>query len=285
MMQSASERFKSARLAAEQQRTELMQARTKEVLLDAYWNSVPDAIKRPIHWTRAKWWKAIGNVRHFEYEHRRELMRRVFTALRFNAIDGAYAEFGCHGGMTFALAYRESRKIGYDCPMWAFDSFRGLPPKSLSQDEHPAWIEGALKTSLPRFHRMCRLAGMKHEEYRVVPGFYQDTLNVGNFHQDMPERISFAYVDCDLYTSAKSVMRFLASRIRHGTVVAFDDYFCFAENALAGERLACAEFLKENGTFIFSPYCQFGWHGMSFIAEDKIYWKRHDRSLLREVSF
>ena len=262
-----------------------MQAQAKEALLDAYWNLVPNTVKRPLNWMRRRWWKATDNVRYYEYEHRREFMRRAFTALRFNLIPGAYAEFGCHGGMTFTLAYRESRRIGYDCPMWAFDSFCGLPPQSLPQDQHPAWMQGALKTSLQRFQRICSFGGLKGEDYRVVPGFYHDTLNVGSFHKDMPETISFAYVDCDLYTSTKSVMAFLASRLRHGSIVAFDDYYCYAENALAGERLACAEFLKENGSFVFSPYCQFGWHGMSFIVEEKIHWKKVNPSLYPNVAF
>ena len=254
--------------------------KAKEVLVNVYWDCVPSTLKRPLHWTRRKWWQATRNVRHFEFEHRREFMRRAFTALRFNAIEGAYAEFGCHGGMTFGLAHRESRRIGYDCAMWAFDSFCGLPPQSLPEDEHPAWIQGALKTSLPRFHQICSVAGIKPEDYRLVPGYYHDTLNVGAFHEDRPEAISFAYIDCDLYTSTKTVMAFLASRLRHGSIVAFDDYFCYAHNALAGERLACAEFLKDNGSFIFSPYCQFGWHGMSFIAEEKIFWKKITPSLV-----
>ena len=262
-----------------------MQAGTKEVLRDAYWKFVPDGLKHPLHWARSCWWKATRNVRHFEFEHRREFMRRAFTALRFNLIPGAYAEFGCHGGMTFTLAYRESRRIGFDCPMWAFDSFCGLPPQSLPQDQHPAWTEGALSTSLGRFHCICDFAGMKAEDYRVVPGFYENTLSVGSFHKDMPETIAFAYIDCDLYSSTKNVMAFLSSRLRHGSIVAFDDYFCYAANALAGERLACAEFLKDNGSFIFSPYCQFGWHGMSFIAEEKIYWKKINPSLLPNLRF
>jgi hypothetical protein len=60
------------------------------------------------------------------------------------------------------------------------------------------------------------------------------------------------------------------------SIVAFDDYFCYAANALA-------DFLRENRSFIFSPYCQFGWHGMSFIAEEKIHWKRINLSLLSNV--
>ena len=56
-----------------------MQAQAKEALLDAYWNLVPNTVKRPLNWMRRRWWKATNNVRYYEYEHRREFMRRVLS--------------------------------------------------------------------------------------------------------------------------------------------------------------------------------------------------------------
>jgi hypothetical protein len=58
---------------------------------------------------------------------RQEFFYNAFKALAFNGIDGDYAEFGCWGGMTFALAYHESRRHQHQAKLWAFDSFAGLP--------------------------------------------------------------------------------------------------------------------------------------------------------------
>jgi len=88
--------------------------------------------------------------------HRREFMRRAFAALSFNGISGDYAEFGCCGGMTFKLAHQESRKRGFNCKLWAFDSFCGLPPQSMPEDQYPNSIEGTMKTSLEEFTSICR---------------------------------------------------------------------------------------------------------------------------------
>jgi hypothetical protein len=63
-------------------------------------------------------------------------------------------------------------------------------------------------------------------------------------------------------------LAFLAARMKHGMIVAFDDYFCFSERNLSGERRACLEFLRENRHVRFLPFVQFNWHGMSFIVED-----------------
>ena len=68
---------------------------------------------------------------------RKEFFRCAFSALAFNGIEGDYTEFGCCGGVTFGLAFRESRKSNYFCKLWAFDSFKGLPPKVTKEDDHP----------------------------------------------------------------------------------------------------------------------------------------------------
>jgi O-methyltransferase len=246
---------------------------------NVYW-SLPWPTRKPLNLIRSAWSHVRGHRRHFEEVERRQLMRRAFTALRFNGIEGNYAEFGCHGGMTFGLAYQESRKAGYDCTLWAFDSFCGLPPQTLPEDQHPVWVQGALKTSLKRFREICKTNGIPQAKYKVIPGFYQNTLAPGGRGElEGPEKISFAYVDCDLYTSTRTVLGYLAKRLSHGSIVAFDDYFCYSQAALAGERLAACHFLQEYPGFIFAPYCQYGWHGMSFIVEQKSMWTRSQKKL------
>jgi hypothetical protein len=59
-------------------------------------------------------------------------------------------------------------------------------------------------------------------------------------------------------------------------IVAFDDYFCYSRTAVSGERKAFVEYLSTDQRFHFSPYVQFGWHGMSFIVEDRIFLKELD---------
>ena len=44
------------------------------------------------------------------WEFKRKFLWTTFKALDFNGIDGDYAEFGSHGGMTFRLAFDEIRR-------------------------------------------------------------------------------------------------------------------------------------------------------------------------------
>jgi len=203
---------------------------------------------------------------------RRAFMRKAFAALAFNGISGDYVEFGCCGGMTFKLAYQESRKRGLNSKLWAFDSFCGLPSPSVPEDQHPIWIEGTMKMSLEDFKKTCRENLIPESEYHIVAGYYKDTLGtVTPEVTGFPTDISLAYIDCDLYSSTTTVLYFLAAHLKHGMIIAFDDYYCYSRTALSGERKACIDYLSTDRRFHFAPYIQFGWHGMSFIVEDRIF--------------
>ena len=196
---------------------------------------------------------------------RQAFFYNAFKALRFNDISGDYAEFGSYGGHTFVLAYRESRRHGHSAHLWAFDSFAGLPPPQAKQDAHPEWREGKMATSLDEFHAICSAQGIPREAYTVVPGFYEQTLPTAT----APTDVALAYVDCDLYSSTTEVLEFLEPRLKHGMIVAFDDYFCWSAAQISGERKAMLELVSEDPRWEWVPYMRIGWHGTSFVIEDR----------------
>jgi O-methyltransferase len=197
---------------------------------------------------------------------RQEFFYNAFKALAFNGIDGDYAEFGCSGGMTFALAYHESRRHEHQAKLWAFDSFRGLPASRDARDQQ--WKEGMMATSLDTFHKLCASNGIPKEAYKVVPGFYEQSLTTLSPDHE-PRNIALAYVDCDLYSSTTTVLRFLEPRLKHGMIIAFDDYFCWSPSQVAGERSAMLELFSHHNRWALVPLFPFGWHGNSFVVEDR----------------
>ncbi len=199
---------------------------------------------------------------------RQEFFYNAFSALSYNGIDGDYAEFGSHGGTTFALAYRESRRCGHGARLWSFDSFQGLPPSAGVKDEHPAWKAGRYKNTLDEFHRTCASKKIPREMYTVVPGFYEQTLPTMPSGAG-PTNIALAYIDCDMYSSTKTVLEFLMPRIKHGMIIGFDDYFCWSPTQMAGERRAMLECFSKERRWELVPFVQFGWHGNSFVVEDR----------------
>jgi hypothetical protein len=197
---------------------------------------------------------------------RKEFFFNAFKALSFNGISGDYAEFGCCGVMTFAHAFHQSRQHDYPVKMWAFDSFQGLPAANSPKDAHPEWNQNHMAMTLDKFHKKCAKRGVPREVYEVVPGFYNQSL--AQVPRDQIKDICLAYVDCDLYSSTKDVLTFLVPRLKHGMIIAFDDYFCWSATQLAGERLAMLETFTEITDWELAPFMRIGWHGFSFVVED-----------------
>jgi O-methyltransferase len=225
----------------------------------------------PVAW-RLRWSRLKHGMHrdehYYEAKERADFFRRAFRALQFNGISGDYAEFGSCGAATFSLAHDAICKTGGGRRLWAFDSFEGLPPQGDGRDSHPKWVPGDMMISLADFHAICKARGIDRADYAVVPGFYEETLSrPASAQAERPGDIALAYIDCDLYSSTLSVLEFLSSRLRHGMIIALDDYFCWSDATVSGERLALLELAEARGDFLLSPYLAFGWHGMSFVVE------------------
>lgn len=211
---------------------------------------------------------------------RREFFRRAFIALGFNGIDGDYAEFGCHTGTTFSLAYQEHQNaakhlsfLSYATALnrrfWALDSFRGLPAPKGAEDEHPYWIEGNLSTGLDEFYSACTRNGIPKDAIEIVEGYYDQTLVSGITNQKLPQNIALAYIDCDMYSSVLTVLEFLLPKLKHGMILAFDDYYVYSGRQVSGARRASIEMFSRNADWRLVPYVQYGWGCMSYIVESK----------------
>jgi O-methyltransferase len=190
----------------------------------------------------------------------------AFKALQYSKCDGDYAEFGCHGCMTFPMAYHHAKGHGFNMNMWAFDSFAGMPGSHDEKDQPDLWPEGSLAMSETEFRDRCEWDNIPLDKVRVVSGYFDRTLTQAG---ELPDDIALAYVDCDLYSSTKTVLEFLRPRLRHGMIIAFDDYFCWSTNQQPGEYMACLEFMDTNPEFIFVEFMRYAWAGNSFVVYKK----------------
>ena len=112
----------------------------------------------------------------------------------------------------------------------------------------------------------CASNGISPDEYDVVEGYYEDTLAR---REGLPEEIALAYIDCDMYSSITEVFRFLEPRLKHGMMVALDDYFVYSRDQASGARRAVVESFGKSREWRLLPYFQFAWGGQSFVLESK----------------
>jgi hypothetical protein len=153
--------------------------------------------------------------------------------------------------------------------MWGFDSFAGLPNSEDPRDFHRQWRAGSFQTSKEQFLEICARAHIPAEQFTLVEGFYHDSLvNAADTRLASLRDIAIAFIDCDMYTSTKDVLRFLSPRLKNGMLLCFDDYYCASPRSQSGERLAFLEFAEEHAArFGFVEYSRYHWAGTSFIVE------------------
>jgi O-methyltransferase len=190
---------------------------------------------------------------------RQRVRRDLFLAIAVyhyqnQPVDGYYLEFGCHGARTMRLAWDTFHPL-FDRTYVAFDSFRGLPPLA-PHDRMPVWSEGGLATSAEEFRGVLRDHGMPEGRLVVVEGFFAETLTPATAARLLPTKAAVVYVDCDLYESTVPVLEFARPFLGRGTVVVFDDWFCFHGDPALGERRAFAEFRARHPGVVFEEFVQ-----------------------------
>jgi hypothetical protein len=188
------------------------------------------------------------------------------VALQVNQITGDYVEFGSWGGHSLSCAYEAISAIGSDRHLWAYDSFEGLPEVTDPRDERWRSDHSFEVGGIEAFHAACAEFGVPRDAYTAVEGYFSDTLgSLGP--DDPPNDIAFAYVDCNMYSSTVTVFDFLAPRLKHGMIVAFDDYWLWSPTEVSGERSALDEFLTANPQWHFERYQSIGYAALSFVVE------------------
>jgi O-methyltransferase len=190
----------------------------------------------------------------------------AFVALKVNGISGDYAEFGCHQAGSFQWAYQAMHGLSPERHMWAFDSWQALPDDH-PRDTHPGWVLGVGGVGgVDKFHAACERVGVPRTAYTAVEGYYSETLPPLRA-DGAPADIALAYIDCDLYSSTVTVLDFLEPRLKHGMIVAFDDWFCWSPTQVSGERAALEEFLADHPEWTFSRFKDIHWSGLAFVVE------------------
>ncbi len=200
---------------------------------------------------------------------KRGMLYRAFLYAQINHVSGDYFEFGVYRGQSFLMAHRMKRRFRMDqMKLWAFDSFAGLPEIDDAYDS--TWSRGEYACSLDEFRRILARGGVRTNEYEVVAGYYDRSLNEDLHGKLAGHRASVVYVDCDLYSSTVAVLNFVKRYLDNGTIVCFDDFYHYRANPHQGEQRALSEFLHHNTMFTFIPWTDYSPVGKSFIVRVQV---------------
>ena len=168
----------------------------------------------------------------------------VDALARTERVEGDVCEFGVAQGETSTLIATEIR--GTAKVLHLFDSFEGLP-KPTEKDElkddiyslgSMASYEGTMSCPQDMVISRLKAVGFPESRYVIHAGFIEKTLPRDHA---VPARVSFAYVDFDLYEPVLTALEFLNGVTPPGAVIVVDDYGFFS----TGVKTAVDEFIGE----------------------------------------
>lgn len=149
-------------------------------------------------------------------------------------VAGDVTEFGCFVGTT--SVYLAARLKLTSKQLYLYDSFAGLPPKT-KEDISPAgeqFKEGELLATKKQLVINLKKANVPMP---IIKKAWFSDLSGDN----IPEQISFAFLDGDYYDSILDPLKLIWPRLSPGAVVVVDDY---ANEALPGAAKAVDEWLR-----------------------------------------
>jgi hypothetical protein len=207
-------------------------------------------------------------------------------------VEGDYLEFGVYSGGSFIEAFHTMRavyqhhqqinsgrsqedadKIGAiwrERRFFAFDSFEGLPASEGIDKMSDDFFAGKYSFSEDDFRAKIADHGVPKEKSVIVPGWYNQSCTEETIRKHSMKKAAVVHIDCDLYESTRDALNFVTPLLTDGTIIIFDDWFCFRGNPELGEQKAFSEWTALLPDWTFSEYQKEGPWSISFIANQRI---------------
>ena len=176
-----------------------------------------------------------------------------------------FFEFGIHSGRTFCAAINAVNYLKIkDYNFYAFDSFQGLPETNSKEDG--IFKKGTFNTSTSQFNKIVkRNTGYRMPDSNIIKGFYKDSLD--HKLQSRLPKAGIIHIDVDLYFSTVEVLKFLKPLLVPGSLLLFDDWYCFPPGSNMGEKRAFNEFLNYNPQIKIEDWKSYSTFGKSFFEK------------------
>jgi len=159
---------------------------------------------------------------------------------------GDYLEFGVFNGSSLGSAYLTAEKMKVESiKFFGFDAHKGLPEET--DDEHDVLKKGFYTCSFEKMKECLKRRNINPDDITWVKGWYNETLNNETIKKYKLKKIGIVFIDCDTYSSSKTVLDFLAPLITEPAIFCFDDWKLYNMDIKeTGEYKSFNEFLDKN---------------------------------------
>ena len=226
-------------------------------------NSIANYLMRP--GVRYKYLPRLHEVT--SYNRKEQILYTCFEYAHLAEVKGDYLEFGMWKGGSMIAAYHLSQRFPglSNLTFYGFDSFEGIPSLKSNESEADYFPPGMFRASLEEVKRNLRNAKLDMDRVVLTAGWYAETLNQKTKERLPLKTAAIVYIDCDVYESTVPVLDFVESYLADGSVLIFDDWYCFRNKDELGQQKAFREWLERNRQLKATPYKEFGWDGKAFI--------------------
>lgn len=148
-------------------------------------------------------------------------IKNIWVNINLDNIEGDYIEFGIFKGKSLYHSYKSYKKV---CNLdgvtfYGLDSFDGFP-----NENHHFYRRENFKTSYEKVFRQFK----KYRNIKIFKGFFDEVISVKEL--DELKKISFAFIDCDIYESSQVAFKYLKPRMAQGGFIMIDDFTSIDEN-------------------------------------------------------
>ena len=182
---------------------------------------------------------------------------------------GDYLEFGVFNGASLSSMYLTCKELGVNSTrLFGFDAFEGLPADAEREDDG-VWKNGFYSCSFEKMNECLERKNIDSKEINWVRGWYKDTLNPVLIEKFKLSNLGIVFIDCDTYSSSKSVLDFITPLTKNPFIICLDDwklndldikgmgeYKSFNEFLEANQQLEAEEiesYNRKSKTFLVKP--------------------------------
>lgn len=156
-------------------------------------------------------------------------MDHIYDVLKeFKDVEGQFSllEFGVAEGVSFTKHLFATKYMGMDSrvAVMGFDTFQGMPDdvdvRNMDLVGNDDWFAGQFAGAYEELRVTCE---SKYSNFELYKGLFEDSLSADVLDTLNVYQPILIWIDCDFYTSARSVFERILPFIPNGCVIYFDD--------------------------------------------------------------
>ncbi len=135
----------------------------------------------------------------------------------------SYLEFGVFNGSSIWSMVKASKKLDINIDFYWFDAYEWLPAWAENEDDW-VWKKWFYTCSFEKMQSCLRRRDVNPDDITRINWRYENTLTKETTQKYNISNLWIVFIDCDTYSSSKTVLDFIWPLIKQPVIFCFDDW-------------------------------------------------------------